>query len=121
MHYQLLAYQITERINNPVLQDRLGTAKNNQASGSQLAILMARLYRISVVVGGLALLLYFAWGGVNWITAGGDQQKVEAARSRILNAVVGMAVLVSTLAVAELLSNEHLFGFDLLNPTFKFD
>ena len=103
------------QITNPILESSL----TDPSGGSSLGLLIARLYRISVVVGGISLLLFMAWGGINWITAGGDQQKAEQARSRITNAVIGMAVLVGVLAVAELLS-EGLFGFDILSPNFQF-
>lgn len=95
---------------NPVIEAVIGCGDGGQA----LAILLARLFRIVMVVGGLALLLFFAWGGLSWITAGGDKDKVEQARNRITNAIVGMAVLVATIAVAIVLS--WLFGFNLLNP-----
>jgi hypothetical protein len=83
--------------------------------GEALGLLIARLYRTAVLVGALALFLYIAWGGINWITAGGDKGKVEAARNQITNGIIGMAVLVGSAAIAAFLS--QLFGFELLNPT----
>jgi hypothetical protein len=96
---------------NPVIDAMLGSGPGNLT----LAVLLARLFRMIMVLGGLALLLFFAWGGVNWITAGGDKGKVEEAKNRLTNAVLGMAVLVATIAIAIVLS--RVFGIDLLNPT----
>ena len=98
-------------ITNPALNPDVGAGEG----GVVLALLMARLFRTLMIVGGLALLLFLAWGGIAWITAGGDKGKLDEARSRITNAVIGMAILVAVIAIAMLLSET--FGFDLLNPT----
>jgi xanthine/uracil permease len=103
------------QIINPVLQAILGSGEGGEA----LAELMARLFRAVVIVGAIALLLYLAWGGLNWIMAGGDKGKVEQAKGRITNAIIGMAILVSTIAIAMFLS--AVFGFDLLNPKLNFN
>jgi hypothetical protein len=108
MEHLLLA-----QIINPVIEIP------NVGSGNQgnlaIAILMARLFRTVLVVGGIALLLYLAWGGMSWITAGADKGKLEEAKTRIENALIGMAVLAGTIAIALFL--QWTFGFDLLNPT----
>jgi arginine exporter protein ArgO len=111
----MLSFIAVTPIHNSVIDALLG-GDPNTTGGDALAELMARLFRTIVVVGGLALLLYLAWGGINWITAGGDKQKVEDAKSKITNAIMGMAILVATIAVAAFLS--YTFGFDLLNPQF---
>lgn len=97
-------------IHNPVLDPSLGDGPG----GTALAEIMARLFRTLMIVGGLALLLYLAWGGIGWITAGGDKAKLDLAKDRITNAVIGMGVLVAVIAVALFLS--EVFGFNLLNP-----
>lgn len=46
--------------------------------------------------GGLAGSLFFVyliWGGVQWMTAGGDTKKVQGAQQRILFSVVGILVV----------------------------
>ena len=48
-------------------------------------------------------------------TAGADKGKLEEAKTRIENALMGMAVLAGTIAIALFL--QWTFGFDLLNPT----
>ena len=83
--------------------------------GTIIADLMARLYRSVLLVGGLAVLLYLAWGGISWITAGGDKGKVEEAKARITDAVMGIAFLVAVVAIVTLLS--WALGYDFLNPT----
>ncbi|OGV97158.1 hypothetical protein A2W24_00430 [Microgenomates group bacterium RBG_16_45_19] len=98
---------------NPVIDEILGG--ESAAGDVAVANLVARLFQAVVMVGGLALLLFIAWGGFAWITAGDDKAKVEAAKGRITNAIIGMAVLLATVAVALFL--QFVFGFDLLNPS----
>jgi len=88
-----------------------GTGSGDAVLGS----LMGKLFQTAVLVGGLALLLFMVWGGISWITAGGDKGKLEEARNRIMNAILGMAMLVGTIAVAIFLGK--VLGVDLLNPT----
>jgi hypothetical protein len=99
------------QITNPVIKGSLGSGSDG---GSSLGIIMGNLYNTLIMVGALATLLYLAWGGINWITAGGDKAKVEGAREKITNAVVGMVAIVGVIAVSNVLS--RVFGFDLLNP-----
>lgn len=100
---------------NPVLETILGGCGEGATGDVALATLVARLYRATIVVGALALLLYLGMGGISWITAGGDKGKVEEAQHKITNAVMGMAFLVAVVAIVTLLS--WVFGFDLLNPS----
>jgi hypothetical protein len=96
-----------------------GGCEGAQSNGGQIiADLMARLYRSVLIVGGLAVLLYLAWGGISWITAGGDKAKVEQAKARITDAVMGIAFLVAVVAIVSLLS--WALGYDFLNPTLGF-
>lgn len=97
-------------ITNTALDPKYGSGDG----GTNLGLLMGNLYNVVVMVGGLALFLYIAWGGINWITAGGDKNKLESAQHQITNGIIGMAVLVASAAIAAFLS--QLFGIDLLNP-----
>jgi hypothetical protein len=40
-------------------------------------------------------LLYLIWGGIKWITSGGDKANVETARSHIIAAVIGLILVFS--------------------------
>jgi len=104
------------QIYNPVIQPEVGG--QGTEGGGAIAELMARLFRTAVVIGGLALLLYLAWGGLSWITAGGDKSKLEEAKTRITNAIMGMAILTGTIAIALVL--QATLGFDLLAPNLNF-
>ncbi|AKM81011.1 MAG: hypothetical protein UT13_C0001G0047 [Candidatus Pacebacteria bacterium GW2011_GWF2_38_9] len=63
----------------------------------------------------LAAVLVFGfliWGAIEWITSAGDSGKLEKARSRIGNAVIGLIILAAVTAIFLLL--EGFLGIDVL-------
>lgn len=107
-----LLAQAVNQIQNKALPGVLGSGDG----GTALAVLISNLWRAVIVLGGLALLLYLVWGGLEWVMAGGDKTKVENARAKITQGVMGMAVLSATVAIAIFLS--EVLQLDLLNPQF---
>ena len=79
----------------------------------QFAITMATLWQTIIIVGGLAFLLYFLWGGLQWIMAGGDKGKIEEARGKITQGLIGLALLAASYVIVKFL--EGALGMDLLN------
>src|SRR5690348_16000181 len=51
-------------------------------SPKQFAVTVATLWQTIILVGGLAFILFFLWGGLEWIMAGGDKGKLEAAKGK---------------------------------------
>ena len=45
-----------------------------------------------LIIAVLIALFFLIWGGISWITSGGDKAKVAAARSRITYAIIGLVV-----------------------------
>lgn len=63
-----------------------------------------------------ASVIFFIWlliGGIQWIVSGGDKQKTEAARNQITSALVGLVIVFSAWAIAQLLKT--LFGVDIVD------
>lgn len=55
-------------------------------------------------LGGSLFFLYLLWGGVEWMTAGGSDQKVAAAQKKIVAAASGIAVILfAYMAVATII------------------
>lgn len=67
------------------------------------------------IVAGLIVFAFLVWGGIQWITAGGDKANIEAARGRITSALVGLAIIASAYAIVRLL--EYFFGYSILGAT----
>lgn len=49
----------------------------------------------------LLVLIMLVWGAFEWIASGGDKESVGKARNRIVNALIGMAVLAVAFALAK--------------------
>lgn len=104
-------------IENPVIGD-LGTS-DGADDGSKFINYAVYLWRVSINLGALAVIVFFILGAFEWITAGSDSKKTETARSRMTNAVIGLIVLVSSFTLLSFIS-KIFFGenFDLLKLTF---
>ena len=103
-------------ITNPALPAGLQNASNPVAAGNILAKYIAVLWQTAIILGGLAVVIYLLMGGFYWITASGEKGKVEEAKERMQQAIIGFVVLSSIAAVSVFLSTA--FGIDLLKPQF---
>lgn len=63
-------------------------------------------------IGGTFFLFYLLYGGILWISSGSDKAKLEDARSTLVNALIGMFVLISSYALVRMA--EGLFGINIL-------
>ncbi len=96
----------------------LGNSPIRANSGLTFMTYFIYLWRAIITIGALMVLLYFIWGAIEWISAGGDQGKVGKARDKMTQSVIGLIILVSSFTIVAFLSR-LLFGdnFDLLNLT----
>ncbi len=67
--------------------------------------LLSFMIRFFFVMAGLAALFYMLWGAFSWVISGGESEAVEKARGKITSAIIGMLVIVATLAVIWSLEN----------------
>lgn len=80
------------------------------------AKLIATVWQTAITLGALALLVMLIMGALEWITAGGEKGKIEQARARMTQSVIGMLALVAVAAISIFLGAT--FGLDLLRPQF---
>lgn len=76
--------------------------------GDWVGVVLAAILTIAA----LLLLLNLVWAGIDWISAGGDSGKIEKARSKITQSIVGIIVLASSVAIFNLVQN--FLGIELL-------
>ncbi len=93
------------------------TAKLPGATGGDpntaFGALIAQGLNIALVIGAVAVLLFLILGAIEWITAGGDSGKIQKAREKITQAVIGLVVLVSSWAI--LMFVQQLLGVRIFN------
>jgi hypothetical protein len=72
-----------------------------------------------IVIAFLAALLYIVIGAFQWITSGGDKQKVADARNHILAAVIGLIVIALSFVIINVVIQALGLGnlMDLRIPT----
>ncbi len=92
-----------------------GPFQNVGASpGADLERLASTILGTLTGVASLAFLLYFVIGALNWITAGGDKTKIESAQKSMLNAIMGIVVVVIAYFIASIIG--FVLGINILNP-----
>ncbi len=63
--------------------------------------------------GGVAAFIFLLMGGIQWITAGGDKDAVDKARKKILGALIGLAIVLSSYAILYIM--RALFNINLIS------
>lgn len=84
---------------------------NNADRG--FGVFLSGVLSMAMVFAALLVLLYLMWGAIEWISAGGDKAKVEKGRNRMTQAVIGIIVLASTLALFTVL--QQFLGITVVN------
>ncbi len=64
-----------------------------------IPILVGRVIRIFLGFAGLILVVLIIYGGTLWLTSGGEEEKIKKAKALILNAVIGLAIIVVSYAI----------------------
>lgn len=77
-----------------------------------LTNLIALIYILAAIV----LIFMLLWGAFDWITSGGDKEKVHAARERITQAFVGIILFAAAFAVIAVLGQFTGFKFFVGQP-----
>lgn len=83
-------------LNLPGPGNRIDPVAGMPSGGSvtlQKVITFGLTYLFIIVI--TAALIFLIWGGIAWTTSQGDKAKIEAARKRIMYAVIGMVVAFS--------------------------
>lgn len=100
------------QITNPVIPGSLGSGGNEAGPGAVGAFL-GSIIGILVLGAFILAFVYLLLGGYDWITSGGDKAKLQAARDRITNAIIGLIVVAAVWAVMMLVSG--FVGIDFPN------
>lgn len=105
-------------ITNPVIGE-LGKPSGQNKDGTVFFTYAVSLWRSAITLGGIAVLGLYIWGAFEWIASGSDSKGVDKGRNRILNATIGLVILVSVFTIVGFMS-KLFFGneFNILQVTF---
>lgn len=104
-------------ITNPAIGN-LGNSPTQAATGTTFVRYVILIWQAIITVGGLTVLLMFVWGAIEWISAGGDSGKIEKARNKMTQAVIGMIILTASFTIIGFISGLFFPTFNLLELTF---
>ena len=82
-----------------------------------LTSLLTGVLSLLIAVVSLLVFVYLIWGGIEWITSGGDKGKTDQARSKIIAALVGVIIIAASYAVLQIML--RFLGFDSLTEVFN--
>lgn len=105
---------VSNTITNPVFKGTIFDAMISTEGGGAIFIgmLLPKMVGLIFVVGAVSFFFIFLWGAVSWILSGGDKAHVESAKGRITSAIVGLILLLSSIAIVKLI--ELFFGVNIL-------
>jgi small-conductance mechanosensitive channel len=83
-----------------------------QTPSEGMAIIIGSMLSTVMVVAVIIVLFILVQSAISWITAGGDSGKVEKARTRMMNALIGLIMLSATIAV--MVAIQNFLGVDVL-------
>jgi hypothetical protein len=106
--------QTSGGLTNPAIRADLGGSPTAAASGVTFATYFVYLWRVIIFVGGLIVIVFLIQGAIDWIGSGGEKGKVEKAREKITNSIVGMIILLGSFLLISFIGSA--IGYDLLNP-----
>ena len=95
-------------IKNPALTGDLGSGDPADVFGRYIGTFWGLAYAI----GALIFILYFIWGGVEWIMGGGNEERVTNAKNKISNGILGLALLAGSWALIQAIG--YVLGVDVL-------
>jgi hypothetical protein len=90
-------------------------AKYNYLKGLTPAAYVTTTINLLLGLAGVASFIFLLWGGIQWITAGGDKDALDKARKRITQALIGLAIVFSAYAIIYIL--RVLFNVDVIGFT----
>ncbi len=74
-----------------------------------LGDLIGNALRLLFFIAGLYALVLLLLGGFEWVSSGGEDKKLESARKKIINAIIGLVVMVAVLTLV-ILIEQVVFG-----------
>ena len=86
--------------------------KNPDVGYSNISDFINAALRLAFIIALIIVLAMLVWGAIEWIMSGGNKEALDNARKRIINALIGLAILAVAFAIVTLAGN--FLGINLL-------
>jgi amino acid transporter len=75
------------------------------ADETTMALIIQQIITVILSLLGVIFLILMIWSGYNWMTAGGEEEKIKKAQSTIKRAIIGLIIVVSAYAISYFVFN----------------
>jgi len=99
-------------ITNPLTQNI-----NAMQPTSYFSNVIRVFFTFLIIMAAVFFFFNFIWGGIEWIGSGGDKNKLEEARGRVVNSIIGLLIVFSLYMILNFLNT--IFNIDLLGFNFS--
>ena len=82
---------------------------------TKIGTVIATIVTIVLIAAALIALFFLIFGGIRWITSGGDKAKVESARNTIIASIIGLIIALLAFFIITIVLG--FFGLSLTNLT----
>ena len=108
------AHTSTSRVGGKSFPINLGNQVSSRvAINGSLGDFISKTFSAIIIVAGIASFVYMVYGGIQWVTSGGEKDKLAEAKDKITQAIVGLGVVASAWAVFKLV--DYFFGIGIAN------
>lgn len=80
-----------------------GASGYAEADETSLARSLGIIINVALSLLGIIFIILIIYGGFQWMTAGGNEEMVKKAKSRIVNSIIGLVITLSAYAVWSLI------------------
>jgi hypothetical protein len=80
-----------------------------------LGSLLSLVIRLFLIIVGMLVGVYLLLGGLDWITSGGEKEKLQKAQNKITNAIIGLIIIFIILSVFGIVTGDIL-GIIIITP-----
>lgn len=77
----------------------------SSSGGNQLIDIVTRVVNALLLIAGIIAVIYLIYGGILYITAGGDAEKATKGRTAVINAVIGVIIILLALVILAYVKN----------------
>lgn len=88
----------------PAFAATIGVDQPDQVKITDLGKLISSSVSVIIIVAGILIFVFLVWGGIEWLTSGGDKAHVENAQKRITNALIGLAIIAAAWALSQIIT-----------------
>lgn len=85
---------------------------NKNPTGSEgISSLLSNLIQLFYSLAAVVLIFMLLWGAYDWITSEGQKEKLESAKNKIINAIIGIILFAVAFAVIQVIGQFSGFQF----------